>query len=1585
MQGSLFPDGVVVDHTALMRTELSKAAEILRNRLTTTSRGIYIGGGITIPTSGPAPYLNIDVAVANGFTPSGEYVASSAPSLNQPLADYTANALNYICLVYTEVNSASQPHESDGQTYPTKAEMSSRFRIFTAAEYGALAATDANLANDALDRCLLLGIVVSNGPATSLNSASVTGPAAFDTVLYANPNRLMTIVGVSVLTISSDTPTGSGTLHYTYDSTQVVAQQYAFQWETSNGIGVVTYATIDGSLTVPDGSGSAAITLEVAMSVLPTTSDGTTVTEAIDIINLYYQEVPRLTAEDELHRHYLGTGMVQPNNPHGLSMNDITGETITLLDEHQDVMHCNGIWRGSLNAANVLSTSITNAPGTDILNITAPVTGDLYYVNGMRLDTIDIASTTFLPAPPQTAHYYEVYVSDEGTIEYQRKASYPTSRSVQGTWIANMSDNYAAGSYTLTCTNAGSVFTFQWGTGPTVSLDISTDPSQIIRLFDEDGTHWIDMWVNSSAPMPTDPTLPIVSGSDTITVFPSLVAEENMQIAGTPYYWDVGTSSWVMGTPPYSVSRVTTDKRTYGTLGSEELADSAYEQLAWNPNNEMGRSGALLRRGGPAAEFAFTDISGLGANISGGFYYCRGQRLEVEQQTALSFADNSTMLVWADMFGVVSTLSVSGTFGGDLSLAMQYVLGSPVSVPADAMYSSDTLDPPERGVLLRYVVTSGGAITYETDFTQNVNQVTDPWSAGRNDRAYGSSATGLTAQCAYNSLFTAFAYASYAMETQPSRGSGVEITIAGTCVVDTQTIQPVGVSVRGVRSSDNLATSTRIGSVHIECVSVVGAWRLSSGCSVRDVSIYNNAEGSCAIGLDDFCTIEGCVYAGNSLRVNDYFVSMEVDGAQATVIGVRILNNYIATNTAMTGNVQEKASGYVDFEISGNTVFVGAGSAQPAIWLTTFKNVKIHRNQIILEDTDNNLAPAINLTAGVAPLYVSNQASVVGNSIEISNSNAAAAGISSIGISALGVLGMDVSGNTIGPGSVLAPSEISAGIVLIGCANATVQDNKLTGLGGGVLINSSFYNIEVSGNIILNSYHRGVAVWVYDYPLLDTLEGLKIRDNTMFGFVKGDEGGFFDAAFMVADSLIGVEVLAAQGVAATAFNMIGVSVNDNLISTFIGTGATAGVFTGGLSGEASSWFGASISRNQTNTLAATLGPVLGINVEGDAASMFGLSVSENSIQMIVPAATPPVYAGVRIVSTAVGATVASNNVSVASVAGDRNAYGILVGKSIAAETASTLSSGVSITGNAVGADQTAILWSGGLGSVNNNVVQSSGVGIFLAVNTAVVGSGVDCKDNNIYVRSINGSTHSWLGGSLGSYGIVTSSGIMRCNILNNTVLVDGVGGWPPDVLGLTGGIFVDDGSYMTINGNWICVRTVTVAGGPGVITPAYNLYVRLTDYFASLAAPLSIVMDIKNNTIDARWLGIGIAVGAVNGLYITPNVSFLPAGPNPCTARLNVCSNSVYSSRSEAPATFNGTRNNVAPAPNVYDVFIPYMNPPTISNMGQVFFSGNSVTVPENWMVCGLVHAYEGLVAGAEVVKTPGDNFIQNGPAGVFY
>jgi hypothetical protein len=1046
---------------------------------------MFTGGLIEV--NGITDY-HIDVKQLSGFAPNGEFISTTSDYYDLSLSDETLGVVNFVLAIYTENEIHHQPHESNGERYPTEASAAWRIRIYTEAEYDALPDTDANLANDAKDRSLLIGKVTANGPLTTLTASSIESPTEFAGVLYANPREFVTIPGIQIIGVSPDTQLGDGTIEYTYTA----GPNYTFTWESAagGGPGLPVPVAADGVYDLQDSTG-AYIKILVGLSLLPTT--GTfPISVTTTIYNLYHQDVPRQTAEDWLHRNFIGSGTPTPNNPHGLSLNDILEDEFTLLEEHQDIEHCNGIWKGS--NAGCLATSVQPSTPVNSVDITAPTVGDIYYVNGQKHTAIDVTNISFTTPADLTTYFYEIYVSDEGSVEYLQKAAYPNApRTCTGTWIVDMSRDYPAGgpSYNLDVVGTASDYTFTWDNGNPVTVEILTNSSQVIRLYAEDGAHWIDLYINLTPGVGDDHLPGVGSFTDAITVIASLDLGEHIQIASTPYWYD--GASWIIGYPPDSISRFLVDKRPWGTLCTVNMADSALEEISYDPANELGGSGVLLRRNGYNNEFRLSNASASAftADMNGGSYYSRGKRVTVDSVSSLAFSPTSVSLVWASWDGVVYVTNVTSTFGGNVTNAMRWIMGSMVNTPPNtAIYhADDQIDSPERGVLLWYVETDGSGVTYECDFSKNVNQVEHPWSIS------GRSAT-YAAQAAFDSLFTAFEYAkSYALR-DPFKTGSIQMQIIGTTDIDREITQPPNVdsvSTRGTASTQAV--------VNVTNANVGGSWHLSQGNQISRLTFLNSGDGGSIFSLADDVVIEGCYYDVDPAVVTDGFISL-YNGSG--ISRVRIRDNYIITNSGLFLNVVPHASGYFDFEIMGNTIAVTAGTTTSAIYMQSAAFAKIERNFIVVPDTDDNPVAGVWVQTDGGAVYTTNNVAVKDNVIFVDNFNPTQAQ-PSYGVVLNKVNEGWISGNRL-RSNVTSATQIAVGAWVRNSSRISVFANFFEECGIGVYVGDSFYDVEVYNNQLTRCFHKGVYVEVTTYPAGNSVYGLRVEDNMLTGFLKGNVG-----------------------------------------------------------------------------------------------------------------------------------------------------------------------------------------------------------------------------------------------------------------------------------------------------------------------------------------------------------------------------------------------------------------------------------------------------------------------------------------------
>jgi hypothetical protein len=1125
MDRSLYPNGCIVDQVALRRTETSKANEILRGRTDWTSRGVYTGGEITVNA---VDDTKVDVAQFGGFAPNGEYIASTSDYFSISLSDYTLNTVNLLVAVYCENYKNNVPHETDGESYPSYAEASLRVRAYTEAEYVALPTTDANLANDAQDRCLILGKITANGAGVALTTSSIQSPTEYDNILYATPLVPTTITGVTILGVSSGTATGDGTLEYYNDG---VGNLY-LRWSSSASIWAAVAPpgtgweafTSDEIRSIPDPSGEY-VRIQVVVSELPTSPITTIVQETITITNLYYQEIPRLTAEDVLHRNLQGTGTPTPQNPHGMSLNDFTDSDLALLNEHQDIMHSNGVWKGS--NASCMECTVSFPVAGDQLNITEPTSADLYYINGVKLNTIDTSSFLFIPSVVPTSasgvHFYEVSVSDSGSTAVNLKMSF-SSRNITGVWVVGSSESYPAGTYDLSLTVSGATsYAFSWDSGESVTVTSSMD-SQVIRLYAENNVDWIDLFVNINDASGDPDGQPIVAlgvYTDPIVVYASLDWSQHLHLCSVCGWWNgsAAPARFQIGYKPYDVSRSVVDTRLWGTLAVDNLSDSALQDIFYSPQDELHESGVLYKRNTTYYDFDDYGASGLAISIRGGSYYCRGKRLNFSGDNVL-LSDNAVNLVYLDSNGNLDYLDVTTDFAGDVEDALAYIIGgTKLTPPNSAVYhATDLIDPPERGVALYQITTSGGSITGTINVMRNVNGPVDAWSVAQ---------FSTSALASFDSLYTAFMYANL----RSSRDYKLTIKLTGQSYISSVITQPTNVEVEGNRNS----TLTNI---IVNYVSASGVWVLSSGCSVRNVSIANNVSGV-AIALHNYCTISGCSYTAGAVAFGDTFLY-----SGSSYSGIKVFNNSATVQHCFIS--ASASSSTSDIWVENNQITqYGSNSSPSSLIYLKGKNFFVSKNHIT---TDNNTSYTIGIL-----VYSYGDSLISENIIEVGEGDDSANELA-ISVVNVGSYSPKIINNTI---SRVSGDTFYAGLgIYVVGRSVDARGNKISNMGGGIcLLSTEIADTNISDNTLSGCYHFGVKV--YTSTTFSSLDNLTISDNQCSGMTKNSSGS---ALSVFGTGLYGIYL---KGTLATTVTVGNVNVSGNEITTLSNDiGSTYGVVSG---------------------------------------------------------------------------------------------------------------------------------------------------------------------------------------------------------------------------------------------------------------------------------------------------------------------------------------------------------------------------------------------------------------------------------------
>lgn len=355
MDRSLYPDGVEVNSQQLTNTEESKRFHVQRRTVDMTTPG-RVSGGLEITVSG-SPQYRFNLSAGSAYDGRGDFISSDGTS-NLALADYTEDAVNYICLIYREEASEEQAHEADGTSQNTLVTRSSEIRALTQTEYDALSAShdadletdllEADLTTEAQNRIVILAKVLGKGysggtPVTYSNNdfgVNIFQEDSYTTILSAVAEGSPT-PGFNIMAVSDGTPVGSGELVFTRTSATVVS----FTWAAPDGAGGIETAgtaksspgdfaitDVSAELTLASGDDpTRTITIEVFPSLFPYASSfPDSNTNSIVITELYGPDGPIFSTEDAAHRQKLGSYSPNVDNPHGEGYRDIAQEVAVI-------------------------------------------------------------------------------------------------------------------------------------------------------------------------------------------------------------------------------------------------------------------------------------------------------------------------------------------------------------------------------------------------------------------------------------------------------------------------------------------------------------------------------------------------------------------------------------------------------------------------------------------------------------------------------------------------------------------------------------------------------------------------------------------------------------------------------------------------------------------------------------------------------------------------------------------------------------------------------------------------------------------------------------------------------------------------------------------------------------------------------------------------------------------------------------------------------------------------------------------------------------------------------------------------------
>jgi len=466
--------------------------------------GIRAGFQITINA---ADATKIDIQPGEGYTggffksenlrgeSSGERISTLSESTSGDyyngtviqgigLADYTSGVKNYVSLVYTESESTPlaeryYPFTSHNtiisESYTTEVVTESTWQAYTA---------------DELENRILIGIVEAQGAGVALSLSNITQlvqPKHHPTV----GTQPSSITGVLITGVSSETLIGSGTLRFEASTKKL----YWTSPGDAEGTGIPISSS--GTFTVYSDDTSYWIQVHVTYASLPVVD----ATETIAIHSLYGRTVPMAGAIDQAHRDMIGSGLVSENNPHGLSIDDLTGGTF----DHADLFHVNGISTDA-DADQLLCSIdsvndrilIENKGGFDNSFL---IDGEAFtLVSGYAAGTQ--ATIDFDVSPPLDSADYLIYLDSSAQQQKVKIAGYTPADAVDFDvlWSANIEivdiQNKTSGNGTITWDSSHKSLQYQAPGDAAGSLvivfeDSSGNVNGYYKLYSGDTDNWI--------------------------------------------------------------------------------------------------------------------------------------------------------------------------------------------------------------------------------------------------------------------------------------------------------------------------------------------------------------------------------------------------------------------------------------------------------------------------------------------------------------------------------------------------------------------------------------------------------------------------------------------------------------------------------------------------------------------------------------------------------------------------------------------------------------------------------------------------------------------------------------------------------------------------------------------------------------------------------------------------------------------------------------------------------------------------------------------------------------------------------------
>lgn len=1139
MDRSLYPEGVIVNKNDLERTELDRTFHIIQRNDDACSLGIVSGCGVSVNI---IDNILIDIASGYGYAPNGELVEILSPSTALALANYNINVINYVLAIYTETNDELEPHETNGNSYPTAANRAYRIRILTETEYNSLPLSDDNFTNDALDRSMVLAKITAKGIGVGLTLSDIELPTIFNSAIVAN-NVSGNITGISIASIDRTTPTGIGYLDF------VVSGSTIRWFAPGDAYGAFVSISTSGLHTITSSNGKT-ITLLVTTSSLP----GTNQTDTIDISNIYTQDISRFSAEDLHHRSLLGSGVPTIHNPHGLTPDDL-GITENDVEIHQDLFHANGILKTADSRTFTLSI---NTSGNDSVDVYVPATSYSFYINGIEHNSINSTNLSFDDVTAKQQAIYDIYllegINGVASLIKKRRAEFnlPSNEEDGGLnllanniQLRNISKSLAISanvSGTIRFLNADKSISFKLNSettyGPREYMPV-TFPG-VLRLYNNTYTHYIDIYSNISSSLTVDETQTI-----NLLTLPNPEELEARLLIGTVVYSggnDIANTRWLgngfgTGHPPNLLI-------DYGNLEFENKTNliSGVKVLHIERGTNVG-SGTLkfTFAGSTLTWTAPNDTAGTPLAVAiNGFYDVvsnNGRKIRVQTGTSLPGADATDTIIIRNNQIIFGTLDREN-IRGDLDEYVRDIDESKRGV-------LDTLTSANYESLKKRLRASGYTVTIGTGYDDSYGDY--------NVKDFASAATCIN-------------QAIYDLSLVSPNGGGVIVVKQGTYYFNTADVININTPNITIKGENRNTTIFEKANVSSQILHVLSG---NNNCDISNITFSVTTTALTALnGIVDIdgsrCFIEKCIF---KINITPSGIFRFIDFS-ATYL--KILHCEFEIDAAVTTNVTAITAGGQYSTIKNNRFI--SNTDLSLIVLNSSRSVFVENNIV---------------SAGVAGSIITLGSSSDNHCISDNHINATGvAGVIGITISS-GCTYSNISNNNIENCDigidVLSGRNIINDNMFDNCITSAIRTNSgmsYTNIDGNIVIGTSIGFDIIDGNYNIVNDNIFETCTVSAIKLSGAVNKMSVSGNVIRASNIGIDNSSTSGLIVMNDNIIDACTTASISLASTTNNSIvnsnivmssGVGISNNADYTSIGNNIVYSCTTHGITMEGVSY------------------------------------------------------------------------------------------------------------------------------------------------------------------------------------------------------------------------------------------------------------------------------------------------------------------------------------------------------------------------------------------------------------------------------